>query len=50
LIAAISANLMAAFFFGVLDFWPQEPCNFPTLAASHAWPCGIRAIKSVTIQ
>jgi len=43
LIAAISANLVAAFFFDLLDLWPLEPCNFHPLDASHAWPCGIRA-------
>jgi len=43
LIAAISENLVAAFFFDLIDFWPPEPCNFYLLVASHAWPCGKRA-------
>jgi hypothetical protein len=29
LIAAISANLMAAFFFDLLESWPQEPDAIP---------------------
>jgi hypothetical protein len=48
LIAAISENLMAAFFFDLLDFSPQKPCNFDPLTASHPWPCGIRGDKAIT--
>jgi hypothetical protein len=45
LIAVISANLMAAFFF-LIQFRLQESCNFPPIAASHVWPCGIRATNT----
>jgi hypothetical protein len=49
LIAAISANLMAAFFFDLLDFWPQDSVTFIRLPHVIPGPAesGRRILKLV---